>query len=67
MYLPANVELRRMLQSLVKDPRPGWATRVEGKKERYEFEAFGVWVQYEIDETGMETVITATMIEQPSL
>jgi hypothetical protein len=63
MRNPANAELRQMVRALFTDPRPGWATPVTGWQERYEFEVLGQFVQYEIDESGGEMVIRATLLE----
>lgn len=63
MRNPVNIDLRNMIKSLFDDPRPGWATRVEGRAERYEFAVSGMFVQYEIDESGGETIVIATLYE----
>ena len=60
-----NVDLRQMIRLLQENPRPGWAYRISQKEERYEFLASGQWVQYIIDESGMEMVIVAVIIDKP--
>ena len=62
---PQNMYLRRMIESLFTDPRPDWAMPVAGEKDRFEFVAAGLWVQYKIDRTGGETIIKAIIIEPP--
>lgn len=59
----SGAELRRALESLKVDPTPEWARAIPERPGRYEFPAAGQWIVYEIDRSGMETVINVTVIE----
>ena len=66
MYEPRSQDLRNMVKSLLRNPHPGWAMPVTDKPDTYEFSGSGVWIQYEVDNTGMETVIRAAIVNRPS-
>lgn len=59
----SGAELRRALESLKDNSTPDWAIEMPERPGRYEFPVAGRWVIYEIDKTGMETVIRVTVVE----
>jgi hypothetical protein len=58
-----GAELRRALESLKVNQTPDWAREITERPGRYEFPVAGKWIVYEVDRTGMETVISVTVIE----
>ncbi len=60
----AGAPLRRMIESLRKNPIPEDAIKVEGYLARYEVFVAGYWIVYEIDRSNpSETVIWIILIE----
>jgi hypothetical protein len=49
--------LRRMIESLHKDPIPEDALKVSGHLDRYELFVAGYWIVYEVDKSGGETIL----------
>jgi hypothetical protein len=66
MHRPENVELRSMIKLLFLNPYPQWALPVEGQPDSFEFYASGFWVRYQVDTSGGETTLRATLIPRPS-
>lgn len=63
MRQPANQEMRDMIKRLFDEPVPGWVQPVSGYAARHEFYANSFHIQYEIDTSGMETIIRVVLAE----
>jgi mRNA-degrading endonuclease RelE of RelBE toxin-antitoxin system len=59
-----GAELRRVLEGLKKNPVPEGVRAIEGYPNRYELFVAGYWIVYEIDQSGGETVVIVSAIEQ---
>lgn len=60
----AGAPLRRMIESLRKDPFPEDVLKVEGYLDRYEVFVAGYWIVYEVDRSNpSEMVIRVILIE----
>jgi hypothetical protein len=56
--------LRRAIEALKKNLFPEDAMQVKGYPNRYEIFVMGYWMIYEVDQSGGETVIWVTAIEE---
>jgi hypothetical protein len=63
----AGAPLRRAIVALLKDPRVQEARAIPERPGRYELFESGYWIvyEYEIDDSGMETVIRVAFIDEP--
>jgi hypothetical protein len=57
-------EVRRAIESLLKNPYPEWAKMIPERENRYEFFETGFWVAYEVSIDRGETVITVLLIDK---
>jgi hypothetical protein len=56
--------LRRAIEALAKNPFPEHALVVEGHPNRREIFVRGYWIVYDVDQSGGETVLWITAIEE---
>lgn len=57
-------DLRRTIESLLKNPTPDWALEVTNKPGMYELLALGgYWIMYRVEKSDVETVIVVILIE----
>lgn len=60
----AGAPLRRMIESLQKDPFPEDALKVEGFANRFEVFVAGYWIVFEVDQSNpSETVVWVISVE----
>ena len=59
-----GVGLRRTIESLLNNPIPDDVLVSKARPGRYELFHFGYWIVYEIDQSGAETIIRVTAIEE---
>jgi hypothetical protein len=56
--------LRRVIEGLKNNLFPEDALKVDGYANRYEIFVSGYWIIYEVDQSGGETIILVTAIEE---
>jgi len=56
-------DVRKFIASLAVEPRSTWALPVLDHPNEYELPIAGIWVRWQIDHTGSETVIRVTVLE----